>query len=271
MTKRTVATMPALLLLAAGLVWAAQPEADAAGKVLECMRANMPDELRAQDVEFTTADKNGVASTLKGRLFAAREQTAEGSRHVRAMLSISSPPNLSGAAYLVREKDSDAKDGMWVYLPSVKRVRRVTGSIADGGLMGTSFSYADFKQIQNTFTGAKTVYESAGEIEKRKTHVIAFKPAEAGAGGYSLVRTWVDQQTCVPLKAEFYEGKAVRKRLTTPAASLQKAGDFWFAGLIEMQDLADGMRTTLKVKSVTPNPEPGLSSATFDPKTFHQR
>ena len=271
MVKRSLAPMAGLLLLAAGLVWAAQPNADKSAEVLECMRKNVPDELRAQDVEFTTADQKGVVSTLKGRLYAAREETPEGTRHVRAMLAVSSPPNLAGAAYLVREKDSDAKDGMWVYLPSVRRVRRVTGSIADGGLMGTSFSYADFKQIQNTFTGASTVYEGAGEIEGRPTHILTFKPTDATSGGYTLVRSWVDQKTCVPLKAEFHENKKVRKRLTSPVSSLRQAGEYGYAALIEMQDLSDGLRTTLRVKSVTPDPEPALSSATFDPKTFHQR
>ena len=268
--RTTIATMLVSLLLV-GLISTARTADDQVGKVLECMRKNVPNELRAQDVEFTTADKAGTASTLKGRLFAAREQTPDGSRHVRAMLMVSSPPNLAGAAYLVREKDGDAKDGMYVYLPSVRRVRRVTGSIADGGLMGTSFSYADFKQIQNTFTGAQTAYESAGEVDKRAVHVLTFKPTEAGAGGYSLVRSWVDQKTCVPLKAEFYENKTVRKRLTTPATSLKQVGDFWYPAIIEMQDLSDGLRTTLKVKAVTPDPEPGLSAGTFDPKTFFQR
>jgi outer membrane lipoprotein-sorting protein len=232
----------------------------------------VPNALRAQDVEFTTADKNGTTSTLKGRLYAAREQTPEGSRHVRAMLTVSAPPNLAGAAYLVREKDGEAaKDGMYVYLPSVRRVRRVTGSIADGGLMGTSFSYADFKQIQNTFTGAAIAYEGTGEIDQRPVHVLTFKPADAAAGGYSLVRSWVDTKTCVPLKAEFHENKKVRKRLTTPASALKQAGDYWYPAVIEMHDLSEGLRTTLRVKSVTPDPDPGLSSATFDPKTFYQR
>lgn len=271
MVKRTLAPMAGSLLLAAGLVWAAQPNADKSAEVLECMRKNVPDELRAQDVEFTTADKSGVVSTLKGRLYAAREHTPQGSRHIRAMLAVSAPPNLAGAAYLVREKDSDAKDGMWVYLPSVRRVRRVTGSIADGGLMGTSFSYADFKQIQNTFTGASTVYEGTGDIEGRPAHILTFKPTDTTSGGYTRVRTWVDQKTCVPLKAEFHENKNVRKRLTTPVSSLEQVGGYWYAGVVEMQDLSAGMRTTLRVKSVTPDPEPALSSATFDPKTFHQR
>lgn len=271
MIKPRMAAMLVPMLLAAGLLWAAQPAADPAGAVLECMRKNVPTALRARDVEFTTADRSGTVGTLKGRLYAEREKTADGSLRVRAMMMVSAPPNLAGAAYLVREKEGDAKDGMYVYLPSVRRVRRVTGSIADGGLMGTSFSYADFKQIQNTFTDAATAYEGSAQIEQRAVHVLAFKPADAAAGGYSLVRSWVDQQSCVPLKAEFYENQTVRKRLTSPATALTHAGDYWYASLIQMQDLADGLRTTLHVTSVTPDPDPGLSAGTFDPKTFYQR
>ena len=97
--------------------------ADEAAKVLECMQGNVPTSLRVQEVEFSTSDRSGPASTLKGRLYAARELAPDGSRLVRAMLHLSAPPNLSGAAYLIREKDGDLRDGMYVYLPSVKRVR----------------------------------------------------------------------------------------------------------------------------------------------------
>jgi len=88
-----------------------------AAKVLECMQANVPTSLRVQEVEFTTSDRSGPASTLKGRLYAAREAGPDGSRLVRAMLHLSAPPNLSGAAYLIREKDGDLRDGMYVYPP----------------------------------------------------------------------------------------------------------------------------------------------------------
>ncbi|TDU32127.1 outer membrane lipoprotein-sorting protein [Panacagrimonas perspica] len=243
--------------------------ADEAAKVLECMQANVPTSLRVQEVEFSTSDRSGTASTLKGRLYAERELAPDGSRLVRAMLLLSAPPNLSGAAYLIREKDGDLRDGMYVYLPSVKRVRRVTGSIADGGLMGTSFSYADFKQLQNTFGGARTTYEGGGEIDKRPTHVLAFRPADTTKGGYTLVRTWVDTQTCVPLKAEFHEGKDVRKRLVSPIATLKQVDAYWYASVIEMHDLKQDLHTTLRVFAVKPGGD--ISGGFFDPKTFYQR
>lgn len=255
----------ALLLLWSGAALAV----DDAAKVLDCMRKNVPDSLRVQDVEFATADRAGTASTIRGRVYAEREKVAEGKRHVRAMLHLDAPPNLAGAAYLIREKENDARDGMYVYLPSVRRVRRVTGSIADGGLMGTSFSYADFKQMQNTFGEVSTTLEGTGEIDKRPTHVMAFRPLDANEGGYSLVRSWVDFQTCVPLKAEFYEGAALRKRMTSPVNSLKQVDAYWYPSVVEMHDLKEELRTTLRVLKVTP--DKNLSGGYFDPKTFYQR
>lgn len=258
-----------VMALASGAA-AASPDAT---KVLECMRANVPDSLRVQDIEFATSDRNGTTSTLKGRVYAEREKVADGTRQVRAMLHLNAPPNLAGAAYLIRERESDkpgeARDGMYVYLPSVRRVRRVSGSIADGGLMGTSFSYADFKQLQNTFGDTRTTLEGTGEIDKRPMHVLAFRPQDPTEGGYALVRSWVDFETCVPLKAEFYEGQTLRKRMSSPIASLKPVGKYWYASVVEMHDLREDLRTSLRVLAISADKP--LSGGYFDPKTFYQR
>lgn len=243
---------------------------DPVEKVLACMQANVPAALRVQEVEFATTDGKGVTSALKGRLYAEREQDASGVRRVRAMLKLSAPQNLAGAAYLIREKDGDTRDGMYVYLPSVKRVRRVTGSFADGGLMGTSFSYADFKLLQNTFGDAQVTLEGTGEsIEKRTTHLLSVRPADPAETSYSHVRIWVDDRTCVPLKAEFHENGVVRKTLVTPARALQPSGQQWYPSVVEMTDRKDGTHTVLRVQGVAPQEK--LSGAYFDPATFYQR
>ena len=264
-----------LLMLISGnaVVSAADPDANGATndptKVLACMRANVPMSPRVQDVEFVTSDQAGTSGVLKGRLYVSSEKSSSGARHTRSMLHVNAPPSLAGAAYLIREKDGDQRDGMYVYLPSVKRVRRVTGSIADGGLMGTSFSYADFKQLQNSFGDVRVEREGTGEIDKRAMHVVTFTSRHPDDGGYSLVRAWIDFQTCTPLKAEFYEGKSIRKRMTSPVASLKQSGTHWYASIVEMTDLKDSKRSTLRVLDVTQEKE--VPGSYFDPKTFYQR
>ncbi len=264
------------LALACPLAMAAEavkPPAAAAGsadELVRCMQANVPDALRVQEMEFTTTAADGSDSTFKGRLYMEREPAEGDDRKVRAMLKLLSPPTLSGAAYLIREEDSGKRDGMYVYLPSVKRVRRVTGSFADSGLMGTSFSYSDFRLIQNSFDGAEITLQATETLGSRKVQrLLVQAPQTTSPSGYGNARLWVDQQSCVPIKGEFEQGGVVRKRLTVPVDALKQAGNYWYAAVIEMRDEKEGLRTIVRVRGASPAEE--ISGGYFDPSTFYQR
>ncbi len=161
-------------LLLAGLMlgalspvaYAAQTE-ESADAVLECMRANVPTSVRVQQIELEATDRAGETRIVGGRLYARLEPQEDGGRRVRATLRVDTPDYLAGAAYLVREFEAERSDGMYVFLPSVKRVRRVSAEFADGALLGTNFSYYDFKQIQNAFGDA-----SAKRLPTRSCRIV---------------------------------------------------------------------------------------------------
>lgn len=256
------------LVLGVPAAWAG----DAASDLVACMQANVPDSLRVQEIQFDISDGKGTSSVLKGRLYAERVPTSSGEKRVHVMLKIFSPPTLSGAAYLVREKEGANKDGMYVYLPSVKRVRRVTGNFADSGLMGTSFNYSDFRMMQNSFDDAELSLEGAGEIiDKRAVHRLLVRPAAASqkSGSYGVARFWVDKESCVPLKAEFEQDGAVRKLMSTPASALQRSGTHWYPVSVEIRDQKLGTRTLMQIRSLSAVED--LSGGYFDPSTFYQR
>ena len=260
--------MKRLALLCTLLLCAPAQAQESAEKILQCMRENFPTAMRVQQMALTATNAAGDSKTLKGRLFVMREPAAN-SPHglLRAMLKIDEPQNLRGAAYLVRETDDFLRDGMFVYLPAVNRVRRVTGNFADGSLMGTDFSYYDFKQLQGAFGDMSGLLERSEELDGRKVDVLLFKALPAVDTRYSGVRAWVDQQTCVPLRADFLEGDKVIKRMTAPAKGLQQSGRWWYAAEIEMHALGTGTRSTLRIGEVTSGGE--LSSAYFSPHSFH--
>ena len=261
--------MKRLALLLAALV-AAPACAEDTVKVLDCMRANVPPSLRIQDIEFVTTDRSGGTRTLKGKVYTLFEKTPTGGGLVRAMLRVTEPATYNGASYLVRETEDYLNEGMYVYLPSISRVRRVSGTFADGALLGTNFSYNDFKQIENAFVGSSATLESSGALDNRAVNVVVFKSLPAPnspASRYSRVRTWVDQKTCMPLKADFYEGEKVRKQLTAPASALKQSGDYWYLSELEMRDVLDGSKTTLRVLGVTAGHE--LPGTYFNPQLFY--
>lgn len=251
------------LLLLALPAWA-DPAADKAAvdKVMQCMRANVPPTLRIQQIELQATDRAGASRTLKGKLFAMRDKGL-----LRAMVHVAEPTDLAGAAYLVRETETDHADEMYMFLPAVNRVRRITGASADGSFLGTDFSYNDVKQIENAFDDSDGKLEPPAQIEQRPVHVISFKPKADQSSRYSLLRAWVDQKTCVALKVDFYEGDAPRKELSAPASALQQSGTYWYLSQALMEDLKDHTSTRLRVVGVSSGTD--LATRYFDPHSFY--
>lgn len=253
--KRTAMVLLALL---AAPAWAD----DAARKVMECMRANVPAQLGIGMLELTLYDRVGGSRQLVGRMYTRKEAGGL----MTASLRIDGPKEFKGAAYLVRETDDYLRDGMFIYLPAVKRVRRVTGTFADASLMGTNFSYFDFKQLQNAFGDLSPVLEPAEPVHGRPAHVLSFKALPGAETRYTAVKAWIDQQACVAVRAEFYEGKRLVKELSSLAGSLKQAGPTWYVSEIEMRDPAAGTRTVLRIGKL--DSQQALPSRYFEPTAF---
>lgn len=229
-------------------------------KILDCMRANVPETTQIKEVQLTARDRGGGERTLKGRLFGMKENGK-----VRVMVRIEAPPDLARAAYLVRE--GDKADEMYVYVPSLNKVRRITGASVDGSLWGTDLSYNDIKQLQNAFAGGSIKAEGVQQIENRPVTVLYFTPRAQDQTRYSAVRSYVDQQSCVPLKVEFIEGKDVRKRMTVAAKDIKQGGKHWYAQEAQMVDVKDNTQTWVKILGVTNDAQ--LANRFFNASTFY--
>lgn len=241
--------------------------ADDAAGVLACMRANVPQTLQVQDIELAAIDQDGSERVLQGRIAATSIAAPTGKRLLRSTLQIRSPSSYAGAAYLIRESSEDREPGMYVYMPAVRRVRHVTGSFADGGLLGIDFSYRDFKQLQSAFAGESATLQVTERIESREAQRLSFNPQSSPDSPYSRVQVWVDKQSCVPVKAQFEQNGKLIKELTVPAASLRQAGARWYASEILMRNLKQGTHSALRLGKVTT--PVSISDTLFDTTRFY--
>lgn len=258
-----------LMLMGLGLAPAAgAAAATTAEDVVRCMRQNFPQTVSIRDIRLTTVDSTGTESTLAGRVYAHMQKQEEGPDRMRATLTIEEPRNMYGSSYLVLETDDYLRDGMFVYMPAVGRVRRITGNFADGPMMGTKFSYFEFKQMTNAFGDLKGSYLGEESFDGRPNHIVDFAPVEGVSTHYTRVKAWIDQPTCLISKAEFYTDGRLIKRLISPAASLRKSGEQWYFSEVRMHDVTDDARTIMNIDRVTTNEE--LSRYRFNPKTFYE-
>ena len=167
-----VARLTAVLggLLLSSLAGSAAAQVDTTEQLLACMRGNIPPTVRIQEVEIVSVDRAGGERRMAGRLYGQREDDK-----VRVMLRIEAPQDLSGASYLIREGDN--RDDMYLYLPAINRVRRITGGSGDGQLFGTDLSYNDVKQIQNAFSATQVRPEGNRTIAGREAVASALRMA----------------------------------------------------------------------------------------------
>lgn len=234
--------------------------ASQAAPVVDCMRANIPPVVQIREVELSARDRAGGERLLRGRLYVTNEN-----QRFRAMLKIGSPPDLGGAAYLVREGTS--ADEIYVYVPALNKVRRVTGGNMDGPLWGTDLSYSDLKQVQNAFSDSTAKLEGRGELDKLPVHILTFTPRPGETSRYTLIRAWVDTKSCIALKTEFHEGSSLRKRVTGAAKDLKQAGPHWYLSELLVMDLKEGTQTRLRVNGV--NAVKDLADRYFSPTSFY--
>jgi hypothetical protein len=235
--------------------------------VLSCMSANVPATVRAQSVELVSLERDGSTRTLTGRIYASQEEAPGARKRVRAVMQVDGPKDLAGAAYLVRETGMSTRDGVYLYLPALGNPRKISGASATNSLLGTAFSFQEFKLLLNAFEGVSAAVENVGEVDGRGVYVVAFKSNDPETES-QLTRAWIDKKTCVPLRADFYRNDKVQKRASIRPDAIKQARDVWYPAEIEMKDLVNGTASTLRATVLEPK-EP-VPSAVFDITTFYR-
>lgn len=250
------------LLLALSLASAtvsAQPPDASAEALLACMRDNVPETLRIQEVRLTTVDRDGGEREMRGRMYGTRENDK-----VNVMFRIEAPTDLAGASYLIRE--AGERDDMYLYLPVINKVRRIRGSSTDGKLFGTDLSYRDIKQVQNAYSAAEMELGQRQDVGGRETRALSLTPADPDSM-YQRLELRVDIATCVALEVDFVSADGPRKELRVDPEQLRQSGRYWYAGEVQVRDLLDGTRTRLTVSDVRSDGE--LSGRYFNPRMFY--
>jgi len=236
-----------LVRIALVLVCLALPASalDTAEEIRQCVRGNLPEKSSHQQIELTSEDRAGGQRTLEAEL---DWQRGDGD-HARVRILVESPSDLRGSTYLVIEQDRD--DEMFMYLPKLQKVRRISAGMLSDQLWGTDFSYEDIKQLQGLTLEGTTERLPDAELDGRPVYVLAVTPAEDEPSSYERVVASIDRETCVALRTEFFErGDAPRKVLVADAAGIEKQGGRFVAHSFEMRDVRDETRSWLRIHKV---------------------
>lgn len=257
-TRTSLAAGLALLVVASGAHRAvAAPTAD------EIMQRNFVATKVADsiaDATFTLINADGEQRVRKTLTMTKLEDNGIDNMRVVRFLA---PPDVRGTATLTVEH-SAGDDDIWIYLPALRKTRRLLASNKKDAFVGTDFSYGDmigFKVAEWRHTLLRQE-----PVDGKPCYVVESVPATPKAAddsGYSRRVQWIRADGFVTVKGEYYDrsGKLLKTFRATDVRQVDAKADRWQAMRSEVKNDQTGHSTVIQLDNFKANQ--GLPARTF--------
>lgn len=154
------------------------------------------------------------------------------------------PADVKGTAFLsfshAREPDEQ-----WLYLPALKRVKRITSKNKSGPFMGSEFAYEDISSQEVEKYTYKYIKDET--LNGTDCYVIERFPAYEHSG-YTRQLVWLNKQEYRPEKIVFYDRKNSILKTLIYSEYNQYLGRYWRANKMHMENHQTGKSTLLTWK-----------------------
>jgi hypothetical protein len=157
------------------------------------------------------------------------------------------PGDVKGTGYL-QIQHHDREDDMWIYLPALKKVRRLVANNKKDSFVGSDFSYGDILlPIVDTYHHQLLRSEI---VDGEDTYVVEMTPATEQIKrdfGYSKWTAWIRKSNFMEKKAEYYDGsgRLLKTQLVPNVKEIDPKSHKWWAVRREVINHQTGHRTEL--------------------------
>jgi outer membrane lipoprotein-sorting protein len=207
------------------------------------------------DMEMVLRNRHGQESSRKIRI---RTLEVEGDGD-KSMTIFDSPRDVKGTALLTfTHKVGD--DDQWLFLPALKRVKRIASRNKSGSFMGSEFAYEDIASQEVE----KYTYAYLGDTlyNGHDCTMVESYPVDTANSGYTRMVSWRDKDEYRLWKVEYYDRKQSHLKTLILEDYQQYLGRFWRPHRMQMVNHQNGKSTELSWTNF--QFRTGLSSADFN-------
>lgn len=151
------------------------------------------------------------------------------------------PRDVRGTALLTYSHGVDPDD-QWLYLPALRRVKRIASNNQSGPFMGSEFAYEDLSSQELDKYTYK--YLEDARIDGVDCFLLEQYPVRKDSG-YTRLQTWMDKDEYRVRKIDFYDRKGALLKTLTPSDYKQYLGKHWRANKMNMVNHQTGKSTEL--------------------------
>ena len=172
------------------------------------------------------------------------------------------PNDVRGTAFLSYTHVKGADD-QWLYLPALKRIKRISTGNKSGPFMGSEFAFEDLASQEIE----KYSYRYLGDdtVNGMEAFIVERIPNDKRSG-YTRQNVWIDKAEYRIQKIEFYDRKDSHLKTLIYLSYQQYLEQYWRADRMEMKNHQTGKATTLEWSDYSF--DNGLSNRDFDKSTL---
>lgn len=242
MKLKTIATLVVILLgsIAAAEIASAANEKEQGFEI--AARSDRTDVgFGASEVELKMVLRNAAGQEATRSLRISTLEKPDESVGDKSLVLFDTPRDIEGTALLSHAKILDPDD-QWLYLPALKRVKRISSSNKSGPFVGSEFAFEDFTAIElNKFDYTFVGVEDCGE---QQCDVLERQPRYENSG-YTKQVAWVDQTDFQIRKVEFYDRRGDLLKVLELGDYRKYENGVWRAHKLSMSNVQTKKQTEL--------------------------
>lgn len=190
------------------------------------------------DMEMTLIGASGKRSLRRLRV-KVLEVANDGDKNLAIF---DAPADVKGTAFLSHTHIRNPDD-QWLYLPSLRRVKRIAPANKTAPFMGSEFSYEDLASPEVE----KYTYKYIGDdtVAGQPAFLLERYPVDKHSG-YNRQLVWVEQNRYIALKTVFYDRRGEKFKTLISKQFRLYLDRYWRATEMDMENHLSGKRTELR-------------------------
>jgi outer membrane lipoprotein-sorting protein len=161
----------------------------------------------------------------------------------KSLTIFDSPKDVKGTAFLNYTHKND-DDDQWLYLPALKRVKRISSSNKSGSFMGSEFAYEDIASQEIEKYTYKWLRDEL--FKKMECFVVERYPVDKKNSGYSRQVAWLDKEEFRTLQVEYYDRKNAHLKTLMISGHQKYIEKYWRPAAMHMLNHQTGKSTELQ-------------------------
>ncbi len=223
----SVAALGACALLLAS---PAAAETPTGREIMERVDARDDGDNVTQDMQMILIDKRG-----NQRIRELRSLSQDVGEDQQSIMFFLSPADVRETGFLTYDYDGSEKDDhQWLYLPALKKTKRIASGDKSGSFMGSDFSYADMTERELDFYEYKLLQE--GDVNGHPVWIVEAIPnneKEIEETGYTKSIFFVRKDNDVVIRAKSWVKKGQRNKYMD-VKQLEQIDGIWIPTEVHM-------------------------------------